>query len=51
MAKTLDELVAETMGAQVLMVLRLQVENEALKARIVELTPTTPVASTSEAPG
>lgn len=36
---TLDELVAQALGNQALTILRLQAENETLKARVVELEP------------
>lgn len=42
MAKTLDERVAETLGQQVLMILRMETDNEALRAKVAELTPKDP---------
>ncbi len=42
MAKTLDQLVQEALGAQTLTILRLQAENELLGERLAQLTPKVP---------
>lgn len=47
MPKTLDELVQDALGAQLLALLRLTAENEALKEQLTAATtPPAPVAST-----
>ncbi len=38
MAKTLDEMVRETLGSQVIEIVLLRAENAALQARVAELT-------------
>ncbi len=40
MPKTLDDLVRETLGSQVVMILQLQAENAALREQVAALTPT-----------
>jgi len=39
MAKTLDTLVTETLGAQLRMILELQAQNEALREQVASMTP------------
>lgn len=48
MAKTLDALVTETLGAQLRMILELQAQNELLREQVAALTP--PVPPAPEAP-
>lgn len=42
MAKSLEQLVQDTLGAQALTILRLQAENESLHERLKEATETVP---------